>query len=190
MRKADAAPIQCEGSWSPLAVLGVGLLAILAAVAMVLALSALAQAPDVTVDKTASSYSVIVGDVVTYTINITNTGPASAAVVMTDVMPFGANYVLGSVTGGATYNPGPPERITWSGTVNPGQTVIITFQVLVVEPGTSGPLPIINEACANDGTGEVCDLVTIYSIRPSLKVYLPIVTKNYVPPQPWPWSIP
>ena len=179
-----------KGGCPALAVLGVGLLAILAAVAMALALSASAQAPDVTIDKTASSYSVIVGDVVTYTINITNTGTASAAVVMTDVMPFGVTYVPGSVTGGATYNPGPPERITWSGTMNPGQTVIITFQVLIVEPGTSGPFPIVNEACANDGTGEVCDLITIYSVRLFPQAYLPIVTKNYVPPRRWPWSIP
>jgi len=171
--------------WSLLAVLGVSILAILVVIAMGLALSASAQGPSLSISKTASEINVHPNEVVTYTITFTNTGTVSASVVMTDIIPFGVHYVSGSATGGATYSDG---RVTWSGTMNPGQIVVITFQVLVVEPETLGPLPILNTACASDGTGEICSSITIYSSW--YKMFLPIIMKNYAPGPPWPWYIP
>lgn len=163
-----------------LPVLGAATLAVLAVAVMGLSLSALAQnEPDLSISKTASKLHVRPNEVVTYTISLENTGTASAVVTLTDPIQFGVDYVEDSVTGGATYSDG---QVTWSGTVDPDQIVTITFQVRVAEPGTEGPLPIFNQACADDGTDMVCDWIIIYSTRH--EVFLPIVTRNYAPSPP------
>jgi uncharacterized repeat protein (TIGR01451 family) len=137
--------------------------------------------------KAADATDVNPGDRVTYTITFTNTGTASLPVTMVDIIPFGVNYVSGSATGGATYSAG---RVNWSGTVNPGQTVVVTFQVDVVEPSTLGPFPIPNRArLCSGGSCVWSNTVTIYSSRVRA-VYLPIITRNWEYRPPWPWIQP
>lgn len=160
--------------------LGISVLVILVVVVMGLSLSASAQGvPELSVSKTASKIYVHPNEVVTYTISLRNTGTASASVTLTDTVPFEVTYVPGSATGGATHSDG---KVTWSGTVDPGNTKVITFQVIVAEPETLGPLPIVNTACADDGTDMVCDWIVIYSRR--YKVFLPCITKNHRPGSP------
>lgn len=68
--------------------------------------------------KTADVETATVGDVITYTIEITNfaTGPTEYAI--NDVLPEGVTYVPDSATGGAVYDP-VTNAITWTGTIEP-----------------------------------------------------------------------
>jgi len=68
--------------------------------------------------KTADVTSATIGDVITYTIEITNfaTGPTEYAI--NDVLPEGVTYVPDSATGGAVYDP-VTNTITWTGTIEP-----------------------------------------------------------------------
>ncbi|MCZ4141656.1 hypothetical protein BZG17_28010, partial [Escherichia coli] len=57
------------------------------------------SAPNVVVSKRTSAVDAVVGDVITYTITVTNSGiEAVNNVVMVDSIPAGAVFVAGSVT--------------------------------------------------------------------------------------------
>jgi uncharacterized repeat protein (TIGR01451 family) len=116
----------------------------------------------ITIDKVADRMTVSPGDVVTYTITIRNTG-SSRSITVRDQIPFGVEYVDGSATGGATYSSGPPAQVTWSGTIDTGQTVVFTFQVLVVEPETLGPVCFPNQAYSDEARSNI---VEVCSRRP------------------------
>jgi len=176
--------------WPLLAALGVGTLAVLAVVAIGQTMSVSAQGASLIISKTASETDVHPNTVVIYTITFTNTGTVSTMAIMTDIIPYGVHYVGGSLTStppGATYTPGPlyDAQVNWSGTVNPGATVIVTFQVLVAEPETLGPLPILNEACVYYGPHVVCDDVLIHSRG---QIFLPLIMKDYAPCPIWPFD--
>ncbi|MGN8230732.1 DUF7507 domain-containing protein [Paenibacillus polymyxa] len=91
------------------------------------------NAPLVTLTKTASSTGLVIGDTVTYTVNISNTGLVSASnTVLTDTIPAGATFVPGSVVVAGTAQPtaNPATGIT-VGSVAPASTVTITFRATV-----------------------------------------------------------
>jgi uncharacterized repeat protein (TIGR01451 family) len=152
-----------------------GVLVVLVAMVVGLTASASAQVGPATllILKTADKSIVRPGDVITYTITMSNTGPGSLDVTMTDALPYGVLFVPGSLTPGAIYAAG---QVTWSGTLGVGASKEIVFRVEVVEPGTGGPLPIVNQACVNGGTGMVCSSVTTVSNWP---VYLPIILRSW-----------
>jgi len=81
--------------------------------------------------KTAPAES-LVGDPITYTINITNSGDlATTATNMTDPIPEGAAYVAGSLTctsGSCAYAAG-NDQVTWDGAVAIAETITISYQV-------------------------------------------------------------
>ena len=160
--------------WALCAVLTASALAALAIPFHTRSSSVSAQGLVLSISKAVSTVHVHPDNEVIYTITFTNTG-ASGFVSMVDVIPFGVTYVPGSATGGAVYMPSPPARVVWSGTMAPGSRVV-TFRAKVVEPGTLGPFPIVNQACVNDTT---CDSASVSSTR--VKVYLPVTTKNYSP---------
>lgn len=58
-----------------------------------------------------------VGDILTYTITITNPNPFDLAYTIVDQLPQGVSLIPGSLTGGATYD-STNRRVTWSGTVS------------------------------------------------------------------------
>lgn len=80
-----------------------------------------------------------VGDTLTYTVNITNTGNINAlAINFRDVISTGLTFVTGSVTiGGTSYTDYNPYDSFTLGTLASGQSVQVTFKTLV----TSVPTP-------------------------------------------------
>ncbi|MDR6904698.1 putative repeat protein (TIGR01451 family) [Agromyces sp. 3263] len=98
------------------------------------------------------------GDVITYTLTITNEGQVAAFhSLVTDELPDGVTYVEGS----AVISPNPAEwgpvevvdgvmTVQHDGYIEPGDVIMITFDVTVGElaqPGT-GPIPdLVNRAC-------------------------------------------
>ncbi|MEG2810939.1 MAG: DUF3794 domain-containing protein [Clostridium sp.] len=74
------------------------------------------------------------GDTIKYTVSITNTGNTVANnVVFTDALQADTSFVPGTVTIDGVPSPGAnPESGVPIGNINPGQTVIVEFEVLVV----------------------------------------------------------
>ena len=153
---------------------------LLMAIAIGLTMSTVAQGA--TISKVASETIVHPDDTVTYTITVGAT--RNGLVTVTDTLPYGVNYAGNLSPPGAIYSGG---VVTWSGTMTTGDTVVISFDVLIVEPGTEGPLPIVNTACADDGVEVVCASATIRSSR--FRIFMPIIMKNFAPGPVWPWSI-
>jgi uncharacterized repeat protein (TIGR01451 family) len=68
--------------------------------------------------KTADVETATVGDVITYTIEVTNFATGPTEYTINDVLPEGVTYVPDSATGGAVYDP-LTNAITWTGTIEP-----------------------------------------------------------------------
>jgi hypothetical protein len=153
--------------------------AVLLIAVLVLGLAMAPVAQGATITKVASATHVNPLETVTYTLTIHAT--KDSLVTVTDRLPFGVVY------GG---NLSPPEAnymdglVTWSGAMKTGETTVIGFDVVVGDWETVGPLPIVNKACANDGT-EICSSVAIFLSW--YRLYMPVsmrsvVWGDYVPP--------
>src|SRR5437763_1174758 len=70
------------------------------------------------------------GEVVTYTISLSNTGTFTAAATITDPLPGGVTYLDGSSTVDGVpielYDAA-PNRLGWTGAVAAGRAVILRF---------------------------------------------------------------
>lgn len=108
---------------------------------------------DLSLTKTVDKSTANVGDHVTYTITVTNGGPADAAgVSVTDVLPTGMTYV--SDDGAGAYVPA--TGIWTVGTLANGAHAVlhIVASVTVAAAGTS----VVNSAHATDSNGDPSDL--------------------------------
>ncbi|MGL5151116.1 MAG: beta strand repeat-containing protein, partial [Clostridium sp.] len=96
--------------------------------------------------KTVDNEYATIGDVVTYTITLTNYGNTSANNVnFVDTIPSGTSFVQDSVTVNGVAKPGAnPAGGISLGSVAPNQTVAISFKVLVLT--IPSPNPIQNQA--------------------------------------------
>ncbi len=96
--------------------------------------------------KTADRNNVDIGDIITYTVTFQNLQTVQLTdIVFTDPIPTGATFIPNSVTinGTPTSNVDPALGIPL-GTLNPSESIIVTFQVRVVSIPPNGIL--INEA--------------------------------------------
>ena len=83
--------------------------------------------------------SVLPGDVITYTVNAVNTGifSANTGTAVAVRIPEGLEYIPGSATDGAVYNP-ETGTLTWeNGMLEPGSTASFSFQAAVAQTGKS-----------------------------------------------------
>jgi uncharacterized repeat protein (TIGR01451 family) len=88
----------------------------------------------VSVVKSTTSIDAVVGDIITYTIVVTNLGISPVNnVIMVDPIPAGSQFVTGSITVDGTPRPsGSPASGIAIGTIAAGASSTITFQVQVV----------------------------------------------------------
>ncbi|MGO4106291.1 DUF7507 domain-containing protein [Paenibacillus sp. YAF4_2] len=91
------------------------------------------NSPTINVVKGASVAGAVVGDTITYSVTVSNTGTANAAsVVLTDALPTGLTFVSGSVTVAGVAKPtndilsGVPL-----GPLNLGSSIIVTYRAVV-----------------------------------------------------------
>lgn len=90
------------------------------------------------VDKAFASVS----DVLTYTLQLQNTGNVAVNnVVLHDVLPSGTTYINGSLLGAT----GTPPTLTLSNPIAPNDTAVVSFKVLI-DPSLPNPNPVINQA--------------------------------------------
>ena len=107
--------------------------------------------------KSVNPATVDAGDVLTYTIVLSNTGDADAVgATVTDTVPASTTYVPGSAwaSSGTIVDTG--GLISWTGTVTQSSSVTTTFQVTIT-PELSSGTSIVNTAEIDDDKGNIHD---------------------------------
>ncbi len=123
--------------------------------------------------KTVAPQTAAIGQEVTFTVRLVNSGSVGAAVSFTDTLP--AMLVLQG-TPVASSGPSPEVNgatITWGGTVEADGAVLITYTTQF-SAGTAY-LPAVNRALVSDGQGHVYTLMAFVN---GYRVYLPLVTRG------------
>jgi uncharacterized repeat protein (TIGR01451 family) len=128
--------------------------------------------------KTATPDTVEPGEVVTYTLTLTNVTDAAMTVSLTDTLPTQVSY-LGPLTysnGSGGYASG---VITWTGTVLTSMPTFITWAVQVASD-VPGGTSIANIATVSDAYGLFQTDPALIMVSQSYHyIYLPAVLKNY-----------
>ncbi|MCB9040207.1 MAG: DUF11 domain-containing protein [Lewinellaceae bacterium] len=106
------------------------------------------QQADLSLAKTVSNSTPNVGDVVTFTITVTNQGPGSATgVAVEDYVPNGYSGIT-AISNGGTFAGG---TVTWSGlTIAGGSSIPLTFQATVEAPGAGVSFVNVAQVTASD----------------------------------------
>ncbi len=113
------------------------------------------QQSNVSLDKSFADdngNNVEVGDVLTFSIELSNVGDTATGISIADVLPSGYSLVSGSIDNSGVYNAG-ATTINWSGlTVAAGaSTVTLTYKVVVNAPtGAAGEYQNIAQVTASD----------------------------------------
>ncbi|MGL5153253.1 MAG: DUF7507 domain-containing protein [Clostridium sp.] len=105
--------------------------------------------PQTGVVKKSDKGYVQVGDVITYTVDVTNSGTTSALnAIFVDTPPSGTTFVANSVTVNGVSRPGANPATGFSlGTIAPGQTLVVSYQLKVTS--MPNPNPLVNKATVN-----------------------------------------
>jgi uncharacterized repeat protein (TIGR01451 family) len=128
--------------------------------------------PDLsTSNLTPSLASISVGSTLTYTAVLRNTGTVAADASLASPLPTGTAYVNDS----ASASDGGPvtfenNTLSWSGSIEPGSPVFISYTVLVLS--TSGSSTLVHQASLNDGLGNDFPLVAESSIVTSYSLLI------------------
>ncbi len=94
------------------------------------------QESDLSLTKTVSDAAPNVGDTVTFTISVFNSGPDAATnVEVTDVLPGGFTYTAASIAGGDTQDDTGAPVLVWTDALLPtGASMLLTFDATVDAP--------------------------------------------------------
>jgi uncharacterized repeat protein (TIGR01451 family) len=131
------------------------------------------SAPNVTISKSSPATDAVVGDIITYNSNVTNSGIAAINnVQFFDQLPGSTSFVPGSVTidGVTVANANPTQGITL-GTILPGTTVAVSFRVTVTALPVSRLLT--NQSSVSFTSGAFA--ASTFSNTVIIPVYQPII---------------
>jgi uncharacterized repeat protein (TIGR01451 family) len=115
------------------------------------------------------------GQVVTYTLVLANPGPALPGVRVTDTLPLEVTY-LGNLWASAGKYGAAGNVITWTGTVEAGVPVTVTFGA-TVSPALTGRRAVVNTAWLDDGAGTRLERRAPVFVN-GVGVYLPVVVRQ------------
>ena len=111
---------------------------------------------DLELDKSVSPTTANVGDIVTFTVSITNdnslsTNADATGVSVADILPAGFDLVPGSVSNGGSFDVG-SKTITWSGlSIISGNTINLTYNAVINTPtGAAGEYTNVAQIIASD----------------------------------------
>ncbi|MFX3646823.1 MAG: beta strand repeat-containing protein [Paenibacillus sp.] len=132
--------------------------------------------PVIITTKSSDPAFAVVGQTITYQINVTNTGNIAASLTLTDVIPSDAAFVSGTViANGVPLPAADPNAGISLGTLAPGDRVFITFQVIVNT--LPGGQQLTNQA-TTDFTFSPPDGRVISGSAPSNEIIIPISTAD------------
>jgi len=114
------------------------------------------------------------GQVVTYTLVLANPGPALPGVRVTDTLPVEVAY-RGNLWASAGKYGAAGNVITWTGTVEAGVPVTVTFGA-TVSPALTGRRAVVNSAWLDDGAGTRLERRAMVIVN-GVGVYLPVVMR-------------
>ncbi|MEW9701735.1 hypothetical protein [Paenibacillus sp. SI8] len=131
------------------------------------------SSPEVSAAKSTTVTDAVVGDVIPYRIDITNNGIENVNnVVLTDIVPSETSFVTGSVVvGGAARPAANPATGVQIGTIAPGATVAVIFNVTVNTLPVSGQ--VSNRSSVSFTSGAFSG--STFSNTLVIPVYQPIV---------------
>jgi uncharacterized repeat protein (TIGR01451 family) len=105
-----------------------------------------AATADLAVKAAASPNPINVGDQVTFTFTITNSGPSSASGVnFTDVLPSGATFASASSTQGSATEANGTVSVP-IGNINPNSSVVVTVKMTATAAGTLSDPGLVTES--------------------------------------------
>jgi uncharacterized repeat protein (TIGR01451 family) len=137
--------------------------------------------PDLSLsEKLVSAARAGIGDVITYTVRVKNTGESLARAILTDTIPAGTVYVPGSAWAGngtVVYDD-VHDRIVWNGEVPSWSMSTIVFAVTVPPPSPPARGGVIyNTVTIDDGLGKLTERGVTTKVPP-YDVYLPLLVKG------------
>ena len=122
--------------------------------------------------KTVDKGQALLGDVLSYTIRLTNTGTLTAnGSLLSDPLPAGVSFVAGSLSsaggsGSAIYD-NVLKRVIWNGSLAPGQTLQVQFRAQVnIANGILDNCAVVSDA--QNGAFQRCARTVVGSGGPSL----------------------
>jgi uncharacterized repeat protein (TIGR01451 family)/LPXTG-motif cell wall-anchored protein len=130
-----------------------------------------------------------VGDELTYSITVENDGgSATSDVVITDTLPVGVDFVAGSLLGAGSYDPStrtvtirPSSSPTPPVVINPGESVTVSFRVVILPTASGSTLSNAASVAATDGLG-VTDTFTTNAVTTPVPVAADVqITKTFTP---------
>jgi len=127
--------------------------------------------------KGVSQAAAAVGDMLTYTVALRNTGgPFTHTVHITDTIPIGLNYLPGSFTAttGSIDDSSAPT-LKWSGIMSATPSITLTYVVTV---SMLDLVAITNNAIVDPGSGSPFTRSATIVVN-GLKAYLPLIFKNF-----------
>ncbi len=137
--------------------------------------------PDLYVVKTVTpTTDVDLGDVVTFTIELVNSGAGAATgIVLTDTLPAGVVFDAFVTNDGAAEEDA--GVISWTGVLAQGETLTITFTATVEEDEALYNTTITNTVEFTSANGGGGSDAASFTVKRLYRVLLLMVMKNYTP---------
>ncbi len=128
--------------------------------------------------KTVEPSAIYPGDLITFTIVVSNNSASDVSTTVIDPSPTGLSYLSGTGPGTLILS---TDRITWTGNVTAQQSVTFSFQARA-DLSLAGGTVITNTAMISDG---VNSLERSAAFNIGTRTYLPLIMRRW-PPIPYP----